>query len=415
MEGVEVCEPGGSVAVIHQNVEELMMEKKWEIFTKIAYKCFYIGIIIETIMVVVDKSVITNPIEGRLFQLTFILFFLKVCLTKYSWKEYFVIAMFLGLGAISYFVTGRNEIIRVVMFVAACKDVDMQRCLKLVFYLTLFGCVIIIGLSQFGIGGAAFLTQDYGRGNVETRYTFGMGHPNALQCMIWAMTVLGVYLYGEKMKWYGYLLMLGVNVFFFFLTDSKTSLLVAIFTILYAGIYRFNKKKAVKRICSLFGILTVLASVSVSIFIAGNAHVVYNYDWGIDNSALAVFLKTLDSILTGRIRSLTGNVRWEGTVQTWKLFSEAANNYYFDMGWIRLFYWYGIIPAIIAIFVLLALMFYCVKQENYMAFVMAVSFSVYTLVEAHAVSVYIARNYVFFLLGAFWCQMLDWKEANGRK
>ena len=217
------------------------MKKRKELFSKIAYSCFYIGVIIEVLMVLVDKSVLINPIEGRLFQLTFLLFLITVCLTRYSRKEYLVIAMFLGLGAISYFVTGRNEIVRVVMFLAACKDIDMKKCLKMVFYLTLSGCLLIILLSVSGIAGDMALTQEYGRGSVETRYVLGMGHPNALQCMVWALTVLGLYLYGEKMKWYEYLTVFGINIFFFLLTDSKTSLIMGIFSILYTGIMKMIK------------------------------------------------------------------------------------------------------------------------------------------------------------------------------
>ena len=114
---------------------------------KIAYGSFYLGVIIEVLMVIIDKSALINPIESRLFQLTFLLFLIKTCLTKYDKKEYAVIAAFLALGAISYFVTGRNDIVRIVMFLAACKDVDMQKCLKLVFYMTLTGCLIIMFLS----------------------------------------------------------------------------------------------------------------------------------------------------------------------------------------------------------------------------------------------------------------------------
>lgn len=390
-----------------------MMEKRKEIFSKIAYSCFYIGVIIEVLMVLVDKSVLINPIEGRLFQLTFLLFLITVCLTRYSRKEYLVIAMFLGLGAISYFVTGRNEIVRVVMFIAACKNIDMKNCLKLVFYLTFSGCLLIMSLSIFGIGGDIALTQDYGRGSVETRYVLGMGHPNALQCMVWALTILGLYLYGEKMKWYGYLVILGINLLFFLLTDSKTSLLAVVFAIFYVAICRFAQRKIIKKICNATGVLLVVGSIGFSVFIAGTAHYVYNYDWAIDTSPTAAFFNRLDSILTGRIRSLTNNARWEGTIRTWKLFSEPANNYYFDMGWVRLFYWYGVIPACIFIVLLFVLMWYCIRKKDYMAFVMIVSFAVYSIVEAHAVSVYIARNYVLFLFGMYWANIVEARNRKG--
>ena len=385
------------------------MEKRQEILAKIAYYSFYIAVMIEVLMVIIDKSALVNPIEGRLFQITFLLFFIKVCLTRYSLKEYGAVALFLGLGTVSYFATGRNEIIRVVMFIAACKDIDMKKCLKSVFYMTLSGCVIIILLSLLGIGGAVSLTQDYGRGSIETRYTLGMGHPNALQCMVWAMTVLGLYLYGESLKWYGYLAIAFLNIFFFFLTDSKTSLLVGIFSIIYTGLDRVAKDNIFRKVWNLGGILLTAGSILLSVIIAAKAYYVYNYAWGIDMSKTAAFYARLDRILTGRIRSLVGTTRWEGTTQTWSLFSESANNYYFDMGWIRLFYWYGIIPACIFITILLFVLIYCMKKKDSMAFVMIVSFAVYSLVEAHAVSVYLARNYVLFLIGMYWCQMLKIK------
>ena len=380
---------------------------------KIAYGSFYLGVIIEVLMVIIDKSALINPVEGRLFQLTFLLFLIKTCLTKYDKKEYAVIAAFLALGAISYFVTGRNDIVRIVMFLAACKNVDMQKCMKLVFYMTLTGCLLIMFLSFFGVGGGLALTQDYGRGSVETRYTLGMGHPNALQCMVFALTVLALYLYGEKWKWYGYVAALAVNTGFFFLTDSKTSFLVAVFAIFYTGMYQFIQRKIIKIICNVVGKLLVTGSIVFSIFISWTAHYVYEYDWEIDTSSKAAFFKKLDSILTGRVRSLTSSVRWEGTIRTWKLFSEPANNYYFDMGWIRLFYWYGIIPACVFIISLLVLMWYCVKKEDYRACIMIVSLSVYAVMEAHTVSIYIARNYVLFLLGMYWTDIIDERKWKG--
>lgn len=383
-------------------------EKLQDYISKIAYGSFYLAVIIEVLIVLIDKSAYLNPIESTLFRLTFLLCTIKVCLTRCSLKEYIVIALFLGLGAVTYFVTERDEIVRIIMFIAACKDVDMKKCLKLVFYMTLAGCAAIMILSLFGIGGDISLTQYYGREGegVETRYTLGMGHPNALHCMIWSLSVLCLYLYGENMKWYGYLGIAGINVVSFLLTDSKTGLLLSVFSVLYAGIYRFVKSEAFKKICSVLGILATAGSVALSVFFANQAYHVYNYDWSIDRGPFPTFMTKLDGILTGRLRELTGTTRWEGTTRTWSLFSAPENHYYFDLGWVRLFYWYGIIPACIFIVVLLLVMIYCYRKKYYMALMLMVSFSVYTVIEAHAVSVYLARNYVLFIVGMCWCQIL---------
>lgn len=382
------------------------LKEKQGLLSKIAYYSFYTAVIIEVMMVIIDKSAYINPIEGRLFQLTFLLCLIKVCLTKYSKREYVTIFLFCILGAVSYFITERNEIIRLVMFVAACKGIDMKKCMTLVFRLTLIGCLVIILLSVTGIYGAVSLTQDFGRGSVETRYTLGMGHPNALQCMIWALTTLGLYLYSENMKWYYFLLITVINGALFLLTDSKTSLVVALFTIVLYVFIRIFKGKWAGTLIFIGGIPVTVACIVLSVLSAKNAYLIYRFRWEWYWTPQVERYLQLDKLLTGRINSLVGTENFEGTLQTWSLFSRPENVYYFDMGWVRLFYWYGIIPACIFIVALLLLMIYCWRKGENAALIMIISFSLYTLIEAHGISEYLARNYVFFLMGAYWSPML---------
>lgn len=385
---------------------------------QIAYCSFYLAVLIEVLIVIVDKSAYINPIEGRLFQITFLLFLITAALTKYSRKEYLMVFAFLLLGAVSYLVTGRNEIVRVVMFMAACKDIDMIKCLKLVFYLTLVGCAAIIMLSVTGVYGAMSLAQDYGRGSMETRYTLGMGHPNALQCMVWALTTLGLYLYGERMRWYSYLLVLVINAGCYLLTDSRTALLITVFIMVLAYIVKTGKG-IWKKIIGVGCVSATLFSIIGSVIIALNARRVYYYTWfrwyydyyGVD--PVTLFFVKLDNLLTGRIRVLTETDTFEETIDIWRLFSKPENDLYFDMGWIRLIYWYGIIPACVFVAALILLMYYCYRKEHYMALVLIASFSLYSIIEAHAISVYLARNYIFFLMGMYWSMILQETEKLG--
>lgn len=377
-------------------------------FSKIAYSCFYLGVVIEVLIVLVDKSAYINPIEGQLFRLTFMLFFIKTCLTRYSWKEYLVIGLFLGLGAISYLVTGRNEIIRIVMFLAACKDIDMMKCLKMVFWITLTGSMIIIMLSVTGIFGTISLTQDYGRGSVETRYVLGMGHPNSLQCMVCVLTILGLYLYHTKWKWYYYVGVILVNSFFFLLTDSKTAFLITV-----CSIFLFICGSAAQKKNWLWGLFAVgnigvfVGSIIISVMSAKDAMCLWHYYWeGATNAKIKIYL-FLDNMLTGRIHSLIETNNHEGIMDTWSLFSRPENNYYFDMGWVRLFYWYGIIPACLIITVMFLLMIYFAKKRKFGELVIFSMLALYTVAEAHIISVYIARNYLLFIMGMYWCHLLE--------
>lgn len=394
-----------------------MRKINYEVISKIGFVCFYMAIITEVLLVIVDKSNYTNPIEGRLFQLTFVLCLLKVCMTRYTIRECVAGFLFCVLGVISYFVTGRNEIIRLVMLIAACKNVDMKQCLKVIFWLTFAGCLVIILLSVTGIYGVASLTMDYGRGQVETRYTLGMGHPNALHCMVWALITLGLYLYGNKMKWYHYFLVLIINFGVFFLSVSRTSLLVGIFTIVMFYLTSERRPEKIKKASTWVSAATMPGSVILSVCIAANAYRVYNYDWHRfeEHDSVTMFFVKINNILNGRIRILTENPGWEGSINSWSLFSKPGSNYYFDMGWVRLFYWYGIIPAGIFVFVLFILIIYCYRRKKYSAIALIAAFSLYTLIEAHAISQYLARNYTFFLIGMYWCQMLqksEWQKGG---
>ena len=69
-----------------------IQSNKW--INLIANVCFYIGLSLEIVMVIIDKSRMVNPVEGRMFQIAFLLFFMKLLLTKYEIREYAAIFLF---------------------------------------------------------------------------------------------------------------------------------------------------------------------------------------------------------------------------------------------------------------------------------------------------------------------------------
>ena len=153
----------------------------------------------------------------------------------------------------------------------------------------------------------------------------------------------------------------------------------------------------------------------LSVVIAGNAYRVYDYVWNADRTPVTMIFVKLNELFNGRIRILVENDGFEGTMGTWSLFSRPENNYFFDMGWIRLFYWFGIIPAVVFLAALLWLMVCCYQKKDYMGIVMIVAIFVYHIIEAHMISDYLGRNYLYFLLGAYFSRMLSGKERQGHE
>lgn len=372
-----------------------------EKMNKIGNLCFWIALVIESVIVMIDKSAYINPWEGKLFRLTFVLFCIKIITTQYSKKEWIAIAIAGILVSISYLVNDKDEVVRAAVFVISCKNIDVKKILKVVLGITLAGSVILFVLAASGTFGAMTMTANFGRGPfpgiVETRYCFGMGHPNAFQCMMYMMTVLCLYIYVDKMKWYHFVLLFLINVMTYHYTDSNTAMLVIGATIIGAAIMKYvpilKNLKWIYWLSAAF-VLTLVIFSAVGSYTGRETQFMYD----------------LDQILNGRFQY--AHAIENARVENWTLFSNRANTEFFDQGFIRLFYWYGIIPGIMYVLANLYLIYQSYQKRDYMLLIIVVGFSLFSMMEAHLVSVYILRNYLFVLLGYYWYQPFEMREKK---
>ena len=386
--------------------------------SRLPWYLFYGGLTIELLIVIVDKSNLINPFEGRLFQITFLIFLLKLLLTDYSKKEWHWIVGLELLAFFSYWVTGANELIRIVTFVAACKNIPLKQMMRYAFYVTLAGCAVIVLLSVTGIYGDISLTQAYGRESAETtiyigvepaketRYTLGMGHPNALSCMFLMLLVMAVYVYFERMKWYLYLFLMLLNVGVYVLSGSKTSMLITTAFLAGACALTYCRFLREDRFGYLCGLLVFAACIAFSVDAAVCAQRVRDVQWNefyygepLDDRHIVTLAK-IDRRISGRIISLTDTEANDGMIQTWSLFSRPENmEHYFDMGWVKVFYRYGIVPGIMYLLAHLALLWRIYRRKDACGLAVFTVLAVYTVVEAHLVSFYIGRNFLLMMMG----------------
>lgn len=375
------------------------MSRSWA--KTVGLSCFWLGLFLELFIVIIEKSAYTNPLESQLFRLTFLLFCAKIALTKYSTKEWLCILVFGAIMFLSYLINERDETVRVIAFVAACKGLDIKKVMKVVFWVTLAGCAALIVLSVAGVYGPVSLTADFGRGDQlgETRYVLGMGHPNALHCMIWMLVVLGGYSYVDALRWYYFAVFMALDVVVYFFTGSRTGVIVWAFFVALTFVMWYSKKCRENKVVYIMGAVIVLGCV---VFAAVGSHVENTYDT--DN-----LMHTLDKMLNGRYQSCYAVEA--ARLENWKLFAAPENTEYFDAGFVRLFYWYGIIPGIIYVGMNVYLLYQSYREKDYVMFAMLVAFSIYNLMEAHFISVYILRNYLLVLMGYYWYQPFEQENA----
>ena len=366
---------------------------------------FGLALFIELTIVLLEKSEYIIQYEGWWFRITFVLFGLSLVTTKRDLKQWIWLILFCGVGFFSYRATGRNEILRWVIFIWACYGKDMKKVLKFTFWYTAVGCAVITLLSVFGIYGDVAREMIYragiqGVGGVsEKRFCFGMGHPNSFHCMMLVTTWLGVYCYYEKIKWYGYFLMGVFHIAVYLFTDSRTGLLMSVGSLGIFVILQYWKKLREMKVIYILGITSVIGCVLLSVMFAAYS------------TNLPIFEK-VDGILTGRIFALMDSDNWEGMLHTWSLWSVARNNYFFDLGIVRFFYWYGIIPGSIYFFAQCRLLWCGYKQKDYMLLALMVVITIYSVFEAHFISDYMGRNYILFFFGMYLTQMLGCKQEE---
>lgn len=363
---------------------------------RIANTMFYVALTIELLFMILEKSEVALPFISHVFRITFLFTLAAVLINKHDRKEWLIIAVVVGFTFICYRITGRNELLRFSMFIIAAEDVDLEKTMKYWFYFCMVGFAIIILLSLTGIMGDIYVEADFGRGSIERRYTLGFGHPNTLCGCMYVILLLWLWIYGRRANIKCYLLWIVGTVVLYKLSISRTIILIFMMTIALAMVIRFFSIIFEKKIVYIFaGIVSPILCVALSVIAA----IASKYRWTVMDSGEVIwrtgneFVAKIDAILNGRIANLYyDSMRHEGSIETWKLFSDKTSDRIFDMGWVRLFYWYGIIPAILIVAIIVLLLVICYKEKDIWTVLLIFSLGIYTVIEATFVSRYIGRN-----------------------
>ncbi len=364
---------------------------------KIVDYLFYAALTIELLLMILEKSEISFSYESHVFRVTFLLTLLAVLVMKHDRREWAVVLVFLALAGFCYVNSGKNDLLRLCTFLMAARDTDLRRAMKYSFYVSAIGFGIIFVLSALGVLGDIALVGEFGRHEVETRYVFGFGHPNTLFGCVYALLLMWIWIYGQSAKWWHYLMATAAAVGMAILTRSRTGMLIIALTLFLSGVCRVFKGIGKFRFPYILGtIFGPVSAVALSIAAAYAASLQY-----IDNN-LDPYFWTIEEKIGYRISNLYYSTEDRGGVlYRWKLFAGHGSDSYFDMGWNRLFYWYGIIPTVLIILALFAVIYASYRKKDIWSMILIVSLSIYTLMEATFVTRYLGRDFFLIIAGVY--------------
>ena len=274
------------------------------------------------------------------------LLFAKVILTRYTKKEFLILAPITILALYNYTVSGNIYCVYTILVIACLKDIDFSTLFKVLFYSTLSAVVFVGILSFFEIGSPTQLTQDFGRGVVETRYCFGLYHPNIWHQAIARCIVFACIGYYKQLNIVHLLILFAFNYFIYTLSVSRTGLLAIWIFLILVIFYKYLNKlmhTLFVKICAFLGILSVYG-----------LYVYFTWDFAVNWSLNSQLFDW--KITTGRIQQALEFLSYSPIQMFSSRFPD--NGTLFDLGAFRIFYECGYLWAglfFLAFFVLIIL------------------------------------------------------------
>ncbi len=279
----------------------------------------------------------TLPYRGRVTHVAFVLFCITILMTKYDFKQAILIILAGILGVISYCTCRDEYVIRAVVFVSAAIGADIKKNLKIILWGTLIGTLIIIVLALLGICGNVVDIRHYGRGMVEARYCLGFNHANNVHDILWYIFSLYILIRRDRIKWYEYIVMMGINLGLYLLTISRTGFIATLFILTASVAVRYIKLFKESLIIQIGCVIALISSVAITVY------------GSIYNIGESVFVAKADRILTGRLEMLTEHAN----IKDWELFPAGRAAELVDNGFSTITYSYGIVIGLIFIMAIL--------------------------------------------------------------
>lgn len=354
---------------------------------------FYLGLLFEVVILILDRADWINPYQSFMFRATFALFFFKCVCTRYDKKQIIFVISSLVFAFLSYRLCGKDEVFRAMVFIIAMKDLDLNRTLKFNYIFTSIGIGFLGILSIFGIMGEVLATPGYAEKAEAFMLSFGLGSSNTWAIQIWVLIAVMIYIYYDRLSRYIYPIIIVSGFVLYAVSRTSAALIMMVFTGLVYSIIAFFPRIKNSKLPYILAVFAVAFSVGFSIFAAKISR------WWEEQP---LWQQKLDRMLTGRITYLYAFENGGGVLSNWKLFGDSNYEQYFDMGIVRMFWWYGIIPGALCVAAILYLIYYCYKKKDVNMLALTASIVIFSIFEAHFISEFIIRNYLIFILGAVW-------------
>lgn len=312
----------------------------------------------------------------------------KICISE---------VLFLLICIISFLSSEQRNILVLGVVLVALKATDIDKIIKIFFFIELFGLSSIIVLYfLFYIIGSPMANLVFIAGRY--RHTFLCDHPNGFSAEFVFCILAGIYLNFKKLKYYQInLILLFAILFIWFFPKTQTAVICLIIfgIILFLTKYGKNIGKEI----------TKWIPVVFAIFIIGMVYLTYK-------GITITLFEQLNSYMSGRLQLGVFALK----IYPLKLFGQSTpligeyinidsvtwTQLWIDIGFLMLFISCGIVAGCSVIFLIVKSLFLFSKEKNYLVIALLTTLCFYALSEWGAFSITTAFPLFFLRKGFFY-------------
>lgn len=311
--------------------------------------------------------------EDRIYMIVFavttLILLLKMAVTDFTWKEIFIMAVFTALFGVNFLRNGEKTLILTAMGIFGAKNVNPDKVMKYALWEKAVLTVGTLTLAAVGVieNVAHVLPKNW---ESYTIYSYGYHTPNMAFANIFVVLLLAILVYGDRLKWYGYVVGTVIMLLAYKLFMCRTGLIVWILLCVMVLGYRvmkhFRKEKVYMALFT--AIPAVLAVLTLVIPVQARKNAEFN--------------EAINKLLTGRVRLV--NAVYD---EVWTLWLGHVPQNSFDSIYFHTLYNYGWILFVLCFIAYIAGMWYCNKKGKFYATIALGIMAVYGYMELLPMSV----------------------------
>lgn len=309
------------------------------------------------------------------------------CDIKNKKEPKFIMLVVLAIMVISVIITKAKSIVYFAVFIIAAKDIDVKKIAIITLKIQVLCLIFFIISSQLGI------IQNYRiERKDKIREALGSSTPNCLMLQVFQIVVLYLYTNKDTIKLYDILVILGISLIFYNVTDSRMGMVAIILAIIAFGIVKIKRSNYIlTKTKAFFKYIPVI--LSALIIVLTFAYKVYD-------------ITELNFLLSNRLQlnvnaveeygiTLFGSeIKWIGQTESFKKIDEDYN--YVDSSYFKILLNYGIIIFGFVLYCMMKIIDNAYKEEDYLLVMLLAISLVYCFFDSWLIAIQF-NTFLFFL------------------